>query len=93
MVKTLKPRVDRITVKWEEDDTAPNALSCVATAEVSYPMNDAGDRRIEWFTSGGLYGIELDGPNDPYRFEVERQQNADLIDHLAHFGILYPEVD
>lgn len=79
-------RIDRVELVWSEDE---HGLSCVAKAEVSYPIGaDRGDRRLEWLTSGGLYGIDTrSAPN--YKREVEREQLADLSDHLSHFGMSY----
>lgn len=60
-------------------------LGCVATAEVSYPIG-GGSRRIQRFTSGGLWGIESDSDKS-YMAEVEAEQLADLAQHLSAFGI------
>ena len=61
-------------------------LSCVAKAEVSYPINESGDRRIETFRSGGLYGVESDSDSE-YLKEVEKEQIEDLKQHLEHFNV------
>lgn len=64
-------------------------MGCRATAVVSRPIGQ-GSRRLETFTSGGLWGIESDcGPE--YRNEVEGQELSDLRDHLAAFGVTIPE--
>ncbi len=56
-----------------------------AEALVSYDEGQ-GNRRLEWFTSGGLWGIESDsGPE--YLADVERQELADLKQHLEKFNI------
>ena len=61
-------------------------MGCTAEAEVSYPINESGDRRIETFTSGGLWGIESDSDNE-YKESVASDQLWDLIDHIRHFGV------
>ena len=61
-------------------------MGCTAEAEVSYPINDNGDRRIETFTSGGLWGIESDSDNS-YKRDTANDQLWDLIDHVRHFGV------
>ena len=58
---------------------------CVARAVVSYPIGN-GSRRLEYLSSGGLYGIESDS-SPLYVSEVELEQLADLREHLKHFGI------
>jgi len=59
---------------------------CVAHATVSYPWKSGDGRRLEEFTSGGLWGIESDA-SDEYHKEIEKEQLADLKDHLKQFGI------
>ena len=61
-------------------------LGIQAVAEVSYPLNSKGDRRIECFSSGGLWGIESDSDDD-YIKEIEQGQLNDLKEHLTFFGI------
>jgi len=60
--------------------------SCRAVAVVSYPTSNRGDRRLERFTSGGLYGIESDS-DDSYRRSVESEELDQLRDHLEQFGV------
>lgn len=59
-----------------------------AEAEVSYPVagGSNGHRRLETFTSGGLWGIESDSDDD-YLAETENEQLTDLVQHLSHFNI------
>ena len=84
--KTL--RIDRVKVVWEPDGYGdPRMQRCHAFAEVSYPINSAGDRRLETLTSGGLSGITVLGPDDPYKIEIETEQLDELRDHLEAFGI------
>lgn len=59
---------------------------CRAEAIVSYPVNDTGDRRMERFTSGGLWGIASDDTVE-YRKEVQTEQLTDLKAHLETFGV------
>lgn len=80
-------RLDRVTVEWTPDPEWPGTYGCVARAQVSYAyaIKD-GDRRLEWLTSGGFWGI--DGQSSPsYCAEVERIELADLRDHLTKFGL------
>jgi hypothetical protein len=61
-------------------------LGCVAKAEVSYDMDGNGHRRIEWLSSGGLWGIESDS-DKAYLREIELGQLEELACHLNRFGI------
>lgn len=58
---------------------------CVARAVVSYPVN-SGNRRMEYLSSGGLFGIESDS-SPLYRMEVEIEQIEDLKEHVQKFSI------
>lgn len=73
-----KERLENYGRTWE-------MLGCTVKAEVSYSIG-CGSRRLEWFTSVGLWGIESDSDRE-YLTEVENEQLADLADHLSHFGI------
>jgi len=75
-------RIDAVRVSWLDDC---GWLGCRAVAEVSYPVDSNGNRRIETLTSGGLWGI--DEPSADYKAEIEREQLDDLRDHLIAFGI------
>lgn len=95
-------RVDAIRIVWEEDQPPPDLAygtgdpplgdfySCHAVAEVSYPCGSAGERRIEYLRSGGLYGIE--DPSPEYRRQIEDEEIADLRGHLAVFRVEVPRV-
>jgi hypothetical protein len=62
-----------------------------AEAVVSYPLDMAGkDRRLETFTSGGVWGVESDSNDDTFE-EYEDDQLDDLKQHLAKFGIAWNE--
>jgi hypothetical protein len=76
-------QVDHITIHW---DGHPRHQSCQAIAQVSYPIGERGDRRLEWLSSGGLH--DIDTPSDWYRAEIEREELDDLRTHLAAFGIV-----
>lgn len=81
--------IDRFYIEWKADpDSNAIAKSCEAVVEVSYPINDRGDRRLQTFRSGGLYGIERPSPD--YRRQVEKEETEDLRAHLAAFGITLP---
>jgi hypothetical protein len=82
-------RLDSVRVVWEADLESEwlEAERCYAKAEVSYPINENGDRRLETVTSAGLNGIQLAGPDDPYRTEVELEQLTELRDHLRAFNV------
>jgi len=59
---------------------------CRAVAVVSYPIDDHGNRRLQEFTSGGLWGIESDVDSN-YRNEIHGEELADLKGHLEVFGV------
>ena len=95
-------RIEAFGIRWEEDlDGCPHEPgmcdacdadvppeSCEAWCEVSYPLDDRGNRRIQRFTSGGLYGIC--GADEAYRKEIEAEQIAELRAHCAVFGVVLP---
>lgn len=58
---------------------------CRAKAEVSYSIGGS-NRRIETFTSGGLWGIESDSDSE-YLRSVERDEMEDLKRHLERFWV------
>lgn len=60
-------------------------IGVIAEAVVSYPINTIGSRRIEQFTSGGLWGVESDSGD--YIAEEARNQLGDLEGHLEIFGV------
>jgi hypothetical protein len=90
------PRIDAISIKWEADNFSEwlredvEIVGCVAKAEISYAIGNNGTRRIDWLTSAGLWGIESDSGKD-YLKQVEKEQLADLREHLQHFGIKWDE--
>ena len=58
-----------------------------AEAVIKYRIRPGGgDWRLERLTSGGLWGIESDSGKDHLE-EVEREELADLREHLQRFGI------
>lgn len=66
-------------------------MGCVVEAEVSYPLGN-GSRRIERFTSGGLWGIESDS-DARYIDSIELEQIKELSEHLEQFGVEWPEFE
>ena len=76
--------LDAVYIRWEEDPVQPGE-GVVAYAQVSYVCSPSGDRRLETLCSGGLWGIEDASPE--YRREVEREELADLKQHLERFGV------
>jgi len=64
-------------------------MGCTAEAEVSYPINESGDRRIETFTSGGLWGIESDS-DSRYKRDTANDELEGLKKHLEVFNIRTP---
>lgn len=62
-----------------------NFIGIQAKAVVSYPIGN-GSRRLEAFTSSGLWGIESDGGSD-YIESVEREEIEGLRNHLSHFDV------
>ena len=64
-------------------------IGIVAKATVSYQIADGSplpNRRLETFTSGGLWGIESDAACG-YLLEVATDQIAELREHLQEFDI------
>lgn len=64
-------------------------FGCTALAVVSYPIGQ-GNRRIQIFKSGGLWGIESDSELADIK-DIEQEQLEDLKDHLSHFNVEWPE--
>ncbi len=63
-----------------------------AEARVSYPSGPNGHRRIEWFTSGGLWGIENDS-GDEYLTGIAKDELSNLREHLNAFNVDTSEFD
>lgn len=68
------------------DDGEWHMMGCVAHAEVSYEESPCGSRRLQVFTSGGIWGIESDSDSD-FKGATEKDQLDDLKAHLQHFGV------
>lgn len=84
MKKTL--RLDTVRVIWQRDPSgSAGAERCFAFADVSYPININGDRRMERLTSSGLNDIQ--GATGGYRTQIEVEQLEELRDHLRVFGV------
>jgi hypothetical protein len=86
-----KPTIDEISVKWEDDfmtnlNNERFTQGVRAIVQVSYPINSKGDRRLETFTSGGLWGIDSDSGAD-YKRNEEIMQLRELKEHLEVFGV------
>jgi len=60
-------------------------IGIIAEAVVSYQIN-RHDKRLECFTSCGLWGIESDS-DGKYIEQEARNQLDDLKDHLSRFGV------
>jgi hypothetical protein len=60
-------------------------LGIRAAAKVQCP-DGSGSYRLEYFSSGGLWGIESDSDKD-YIQEIKNEQLDDLYAHLEHFGV------
>lgn len=74
-----RERLENYGVTW-------HSVGIVAEACVSYECGTAGERRLERFKSGGLWGVDSDG--GPEYFEQLRQQEFDdLRDHIERFGV------
>lgn len=61
-------------------------LGIQVKAEVSYSLDKQGNRRIEHFTSGGLWGIESDS-DEEYLKDIQVEQVDDLRGHLEQFNV------
>lgn len=89
-------RIDRVEILWYPDEHRARSSVCSAMAWTSYALAEfrqaqaihhkTADRRIQTFTSGGLYGIESGGSQEYIR-EITDEQLDDLRLHLKHFGI------
>jgi hypothetical protein len=55
-------------------------------AEISYEINEQGQRRLETLASMGLWGVESDS-DEEYLKSVEEEELADLKGHLEVFGV------
>ena len=64
------------------------SYGCIAEAEISYPLTD-DNRRIEWLTSGGVWGIESD-TNREYREIIADEQLDDLKGHCERLNVDTP---
>jgi hypothetical protein len=60
-------------------------IGVIAEAEVSYPMDSKGNRRMEIFTSSGIWGVESDSGD--YLKDLEEEELADLYGHLRKFKV------
>lgn len=60
-------------------------IGVMVEARVSYSIGN-GTRRLEWFESGGLWGIESDS-GEEYLAEVAQEQIQDLREHLNAFNV------
>ena len=58
---------------------------CVARAVVSYQI-EGGDRRIDYLSSGGFYGVDSDSAMG-FLLDIEVSQLLDLKAHLTVFGV------
>lgn len=67
-------------------------MGITAEARVSYASGPNGHRRIEWFTSGGLWGIESDSHID-HLMEIANEEFSNLREHLNAFNVDTSEFD
>lgn len=99
------PRVEWVRVRFPDDphgcthdadmcDGDGGTVGCVAEAEVSYSLGGT-TRRLEWFTSAGLWGIceATNAYRLEYREEVAEEELDALKDHLARFGVRLDNFD
>lgn len=91
-------KIEKSGFVWRPDDMPPahepencdacergdTPESCKAFVEVSYPSG-SGSRRIQRFTSCGLYGIC--GADTNYRREVQAEEWHELVAHCEAFGV------
>jgi len=68
-----------------------NYIGITAEATISYSTGN-GSFRLEWLSSGGLWGIESDS-GDEYLNELKDEQLADLKQHLERFNVDLSEWD
>ena len=67
-------------------------IGIYAEAEVSYPINPMGHKRLEWLKSSGLWGIESNS-DEEYLEDIEREQLDNLREHLEVFNIDVSNID
>ena len=61
-------------------------MGCVAEVTLEYPIMETS-LRLESLSSGGLWGIESDGPEDGYKEDIQKEQYRDLVEHVKTLGI------
>ena len=83
----MQATIDKITLEHIPDGygESEGMIGIRAKAEVSYSIGN-GNRRLEWLTSGGLWGIDGDADNEEIE-EVEQMQLDELKEHLEVFNI------
>jgi len=87
-LKTYQCYSDSVISDWYNGSW--EFVGIVAKCIVSYPIDSHGSltsRRLESFTSGGLYGIECHHKVEEYHVEVANEQLEDLRKHLEVFGV------
>ena len=62
------------------------SIGIIVEAQVSYPIDNNGNRRLEWFSSGGLWGIESDS-EESYLKSIEEEETENLKEHLKQFNV------
>ena len=85
-------RIDKVTVKTIPDEIMQAStehddfMGIQAVAEVSYPIGQDGNRRLEWLTSGGIWGVNVYNEKSYIKTLIE-EELADLKSHLERFNI------
>lgn len=80
-----KPKLEKIVVKRVADDVSDVSIGIYAEAEVSYKIENKS-KRLEWFTSDGLWGIDPTSDDD-YLQSIEKEEIHNLLHHLKRFGV------
>ena len=85
--KEVQEYIDQDNLRLNSYGTHWHMIGIQVKAEVSYSINPkTNDRRIEWFTSGGLWGIESDS-DESYLKDIQVAQIDDLRSHLKQFNV------
>jgi hypothetical protein len=80
----MQPKIDSIQIIHHTDETEIGEIGITAKARVSHPIGN-GSHRLEWLTSGGVWGIDQNDTDEIN--DIERGELDDLKKHLAIFNV------
>ena len=91
--KTIEKYIEEDTKRLNDYGNTWVQWGIRAVAEVSYPIaSQPGSRRLERFTSSGIWGIDSDSDGAGIAAEEESQLD-DLKSHLEQFGVDVSDFD